>query len=303
MLVAACYFIAAPAPVPADVIAEVEADDIGPGITATDQPIEHLCDELAKRLKAQLPTGWSVMIREPFVLAGNLTTGEIDATYHDTVVPTVWALRSSYFQSSITYPITIVLCSSDEAFRACNLLLDKHARNQYSGVYLRKQRRLIVNVASGDGTLAHELTHALAHADFPKMPEWIDEGLASLHEECSITLDGQALLGNDNWRTEVARDALERGELRLLQDVASKRFGLSERAHIDYAYVRTFCLYLQERDLLKQFYQLCRAQITDDPTGLKSLCRVTQTVSPRNLDDAFHAWLLARKAQPTGSSE
>lgn len=303
MLVAACYFIAAPAPVPADVIAEVDADDIGPGITVTDQPIEQLCDELAKGLRAQLPASWSVLVHEPFVLAGDLATREIDATYRDTVVPTVCALRSSYFQNSITYPISMVLCSSDEAFRACNLLLDNRDRNQYSGVYLRKPRRLIVNVASGDGTLAHELTHALAHADFPKMPEWFDEGLAALHEECSITLDGRALLGNDNWRTEVARDALEHGELRLLQDVASKRFGLRERANHDYAYVRTFCLYLQERDLLKRFYQLCRTQITYDPTGLKSLCHVAQMDSPRDLDDAFHAWLLTHKSNQADSSE
>jgi hypothetical protein len=210
----------------------------------------------------------------------------------------VRALANEYFTTRPSSPTTILLCSSDEQFRACNLDLDQQDRGQYSGIYSRKQRRVVVNIASGEGTLAHELTHALAHADFPAMPEWFDEGLASLHEECEFSHDGLHLLGNQNWRHQVALDALHRGALRLLQDLTSKRFGLPARAHMDYAQVRSLCLYLQERNLLGIFYRTCKLNSAVDPTGLRSLCSVAGAVDPQTLDDAFRAWLIAHEVRP-----
>jgi len=210
----------------------------------------------------------------------------------DTVIPTARALEFSYFHRPPIHPTSILICSSDERFRECNLALDDRERDQYSGIYVRKFRRVIVNIATGDGTLAHELTHALAHADFPTMPEWFEEGLASLHEECEFSSDGLTLIGNPNWRREVAIEALNRGELRLLEDVASKRFGTSDRAHVDYAYVRSFCLFLQERGLLESFYHACRINAAIDPTGLRSLCEVAETSGPSPIDDDFRKWLL-----------
>jgi hypothetical protein len=226
-------------------------------------------------------------------LGGDLTELELDESYRQTILPTARALAVSYFSNRPRHPTIVLLCSSDEQFRLCNRRLDDVDRNQYSGIYSRAHRRVIVNVSSGEGTLAHELTHALAHADFPTMPEWFDEGLASLHEECEFSNDGHRLIGNENWRNEVARKALENGELRLLEDVASKRFGSRDRAHTDYAYVRSLCLYLQERGLLESFYRTCRSNSTSDPTGVRSHCQVTESSCPRELDDAFREWLLS----------
>ena len=47
--------------------------------------------------------------------------------------------------------------------------------------------------------VAHELTHALGHFDFPEMPEWFDEGLASLHEDARFS-DDHLDDGVPNWR-------------------------------------------------------------------------------------------------------
>lgn len=290
-MVTACFVIAAPARqhINPTESASIESDSILNGHSLPDQ-----CVCVEQELRALLPREWHIQIREPFVVCGDLSADGIETSFRETIFPTARALQQQYFQTSLSRPITVILCSSDEVFRQCNWRLDQNERSEYSGIYSRRHRRVIVNVSTGEGTLAHELTHALAHADFPKMPEWFDEGLASLHEECEFSHDGQRLLGLDNWRVQAARDAIQRGELRLLQDVTSTRFATRDRATADYAYARSLCLYLQERGLLETFYQACQQATETDPSGLRTLCQVTKAAEPKELEDAFRTWLLER---------
>lgn len=293
LLVTACYVVAAPSRLRSNPTESLVSDHAKSDVEPS-TPLNLCCVTTANDLRNRLGREWAVIVHEPFVVCGDLSAEELDQYYHQTIFPTARALESCYFNEAPRHPITLLLCSSDERFRNCNLLLDDQERSQYSGLYLRKQRRVIVNLASGEGTIAHELTHALAHADFPSMPEWFDEGLASLHEECEFASDGMQLIGIENWRVGTALEALHRGELRLLEDVTSKRFGSAERAAVDYAHVRSLCLYLQKRMLLKSFYYLCRANSKSDPTGLRSLCFVADATDPKSLDDAFRAWLIAQ---------
>lgn len=288
LMVTACFVIAAPSrPAQTESVESSENDS-----PRDSRPLADQCASVADDLRARLPEGWYVSIRTPFVISGDLAEAELDQFYEDTIVPTVRALRHQYFHSDLEYPVTLVLCSTDATFRRCNVILDRNERNEYSGLYSRHQRRVIVNVSTGEGTLAHELTHALAHADFPQMPEWFDEGLASLHEECEFTEDGLALVGLDNWRLQLACDAIQRGELRLLQDVTSTRFATRDRANLDYACVRSLCLYLQERGLLEKFFATCRTKIFEDPTGLRTLCQILNVNEPQAAEDLFRDWLL-----------
>lgn len=294
VLVAVCYLLTAPSnervtdQVAAAAGTEPEED------TVNDAPLGLRCEAAADDLRTKLSSDWKVLVREPFVLGGDLSRTDLEACYERTIAPTARALAASYFHQSPRHPIVVVLCSTEATFRECHHRLGEPDRSQYSGLYVRRQRRLVVNIASGDGTIAHELTHALAHADFPQMPEWFDEGLAALHEECEPSADGLRLKGLPNWRDAVAVNALNQGELRLLEDVTSKRFGSAGRANLDYAQVRTLCLFLQERGWLEPFYRTCRENVASDPTGLRSLCHVTASTNPRALDDTFHAWLLQR---------
>ena len=50
------------------------------------------------------------------------------------------------------------------------------------GFYLHAERRIVMNVGLGVGTLTHELVHPLVESDFPEAPDWINEGIASLFE-------------------------------------------------------------------------------------------------------------------------
>src|SRR5262249_10398086 len=144
------------------------------------------------------------------------------------------------------------------------------------------------------GTVAHELTHALAHADFPQMPEWFDEGLASLHEESAFSPDGRHLVGGENWRIRFLKEAEARGCWKSIRELLAEPFAEPEIASLDYALARYFCLYLQEQGLLPAFYRKCRTLCDADPTGEMALRQLHGGKSLDEIDREFRAWVNAR---------
>jgi len=101
--------------------------------------------------------------------------------------------------------------------RNCETLFGERGISIY-GYYKPKFRTLVLNLGTGQGTLLHELTHALADFDFPQMPDWLNEGLASLHEQSRFRADdeGPWLEGLVNWRLKGLKDVTEAGQLRSL---------------------------------------------------------------------------------------
>ena len=74
----------------------------------------------------------------------------------------------------------------------------------------------MLNLGTGTGTLLHELTHALADFDVPDMPDWLNEGLASLHEQCRFRNDEQGpwIEGLVNWRLDALQAVVRQSRLR-----------------------------------------------------------------------------------------
>ena len=66
------------------------------------------------------------------------------------------------------------------------------------GFYSAKHNGLFMNIATGGGTLVHEIVHPYVEADFPNAPPWLNEGLGSLFEQ-SADRDGH-IVGLTNWR-------------------------------------------------------------------------------------------------------
>ena len=284
-LIAACYFIAAPS------ATSNRVEELLPQVlSGRTQMLTEDCQTVADQLQQQLSREWNVVIHEPFVIAGDCGTEQLDRCHRETIAPTAQALAVQYFDLHPAWPITVVLCSSDESHRECNQQLHERARSEYSGIYSRSQHRVIVNIATGEGTLAHELTHALAHADFPDMPEWLDEGLASLYEECEFSADGLHLVGQENWRGVVVRQALKTGRLRTLVEMAGEPFAKQD-ASVEYAQARYFCLYLQQRHLLEPFYRKCRTHSKSKRDSLDSLVELTGATDPRAFEREFRTWL------------
>ncbi len=67
-----------------------------------------------------------------------------------------------------------------------------------------------MNISTGGGTLVHEMVHAFMHGNVPSCPVWINEGLASLFEQCALR-DGH-IIGRVNWRLTGLKEALAADE-------------------------------------------------------------------------------------------
>jgi hypothetical protein len=262
--------------------------------------IDVACDKRARELGKHIEQNHRVIVRPPFVLAGNLSEQSLDQHYRNTILPTAQALELAYFDFAPNEPITILLYSTEDEYAAAARKLDRRNTVNYYGYYIRPDRRIVLNVQTGAGTLAHELTHALAHFDFPNMPEWFDEGLAAVYEEADFSDDGLQLIGVSNWRLNHLLHAMQKGQLRSLEALITTRRIRAERQSIDYAHARYFCLYLQERGLLPFFYRKFKANAASDPSGLKTLTKLFGKSNLDSVDRDFRQWVIKHYKQVRG---
>ena len=253
------------------------------------------CEWTAAELRTRLGDGVTVIQRAPYVLAGDLAEDDLERCYQNVIRPVERALSTCYFDARPDQPIVLVLMSNEQSYHAAAQALDGRLPRHYSGYYLRGERRIVANVATGTGTLAHELTHALAHFDFPAMPEWFDEGLASLHEQSEFSDDGLRIGGTSNWRLNHLREALHRDTLAPLDALLTADGIRPGHEAVDYAHARYFCLWLQQRQLLEAYYRKFRLRADDDPTGRLTLCDLLGVEDLEPVDRAFRAWVAAMR--------
>lgn len=251
------------------------------------------CAAVAANLRGRLAEQCQVVERPPFVLAGDLSAEELDRWHQATIGPAARAMLRSYFRVAPDEPITVLLFANEHSY-------DQYARELYGdanisiyGYYKRGQRVLVMNAATGGGTIVHELTHALADADCPHIPDWLNEGLASLHEQCRIRADESALEGLENWRLPVLQQAIRQQRLRPLKSlIADDDFRLHE-VGLNYAQARYFCLWLQRQGLLEEFFARWRTGQASDPLGIEAVAQMFPGKSWDQLDREFHAWALS----------
>jgi len=263
----------------------------GPG--SSSDALARACDAAAADLSPELSAEFHVIVRPPFVLAGDLREDDLDDLHRQAVGPVATALWRSYFDRRPDQPVTIVALAGESSYRAVAASLDGYDPSAYAGYTQRGKRRIVFNMATGHGTLAHELAHILSAFDFPEMPEWFDEGLAALHESASFSRDGLTIVGTGNWRTRLLRDTLRRGELPALERVIGSPAFRGEGEGINYAVVRCFCQYLQERGMLSHFYRKFRGAVREDPQGVSTLCELLGCASLDEVDRDFRRWALA----------
>jgi hypothetical protein len=293
VLVAASYWLALPGTLRG--VVGTQAPTAGQA-AAAEVPVAAVdlveaCRDVARGLAARLGGGCRMVVRPPYVLAGDLDEAAL-AVWHDRlIVPIAAYLRREYFDREPEQPIAVVLCSGDAAYREFARRLDGRTSPLWYGYYQRNERRLVVNISTGEGTLAHELVHALVHADCPGLPEWFDEGLASLYEHSRFSDDGRRLEGLSNWRLAALRAGLERGDVQPLSRLAAPNSIRRAQEAVDYAEARYVCLYLQERGVLAAYYRRLRASLVDDPGGLRTLCEVLGSPADA-VDRDFRRWVM-----------
>ena len=260
---------------------------------ASAQELAAECERLAERVPAMVGLPQiGLLSRPPFLLASTLSASEMERVHRDVLRPLSEALWRSYFDRRPTSPLLIILLQDEVTFRQVARTLDGYDPASYDGYYQRQKQHLVLNLSRGEGTLAHELCHALAQVDFPQLPEWFDEGLAALHEATVFSQDGLLLFGRPNWRCQLLVESLDQADFPQLEQIARAKSFRGRQEGVRYAYVRAFCRYLQDKGMLSHFYRKFRDQPQLDPSGLKTLCELLAQPSAKAIDADFHRWLL-----------
>jgi hypothetical protein len=128
-----------------------------------------------------------------------------------------------------------------------------------------------MNIATGGGTLVHEIVHPYVEADFPDAPPWLNEGLGSLFEQ-SAEQDGH-IVGLTNWRLDGLQEAIATGHVpsfRALTQLDARAF-YADHTGVNYAASRYLLYYLQQQGKLHAFYRALRDAHATDPTGYDTL--------------------------------
>ena len=182
------------------------------------------------------------------------------------------------------------------------------------------------------GTVLHELFHLMVRSDYGNIPQWLDEGIASLYE-VSVT-DGAFYWGVDNWRGQVLQrlwddyrptvEQLVRSDWYLFDDPAQAeaieaseqnpdelifREEESARQAAMMAFARYFALYLQDQGKLRDVFEKMQSndllKVLDrevDPRD-HAVAVVQASLGIQNLDQidqAFADWFLSGAAAEVG---
>ena len=252
------------------------------------------CRLAAERLEAQLGPQGRVIVRSPLVIGGDLGGDELAAWYANTIRPAMRAMQGRYFQTEPTQAVTVLLFRGEQSYNRYAQKLFGESGISIYGYYKPNLRTLLLNIETGDGTLLHELTHALVGFDFPDALDWLNEGLASLHEQCRFRggEGGPWLEGLVNWRLAGLQEVVRQGRLRSLASLIDEPDFRGPLEGTNYAQARYFCLYLQRKGLLEKFYRTVRADRARDPRGRASILKMFPKTSWRQLDQDFQRWAL-----------
>jgi hypothetical protein len=232
-------------------------------------PAEYAQHVLA--LKARLGPGFSVMLEAPFVVAGDEPEPMVRARAVEIVRWATSRLRADFFEKEPARILDVLLFKDGSTYRKRAIDLFHSAPTTPYGYYSSENGALIMNIATGGGTLVHEIVHPYVEADFPDAPPWLNEGLGSLFEQ-SDERDGH-IVGLTNWRLAGLQRAIAGRRVPPIEDLfrADAHAFYDEDPGTNYAVARYLCYYLQERGLLVRFYRDFRAHHGDDPTGMATL--------------------------------
>ncbi len=226
-----------------------------------------------RNLKRKLPhKGFTIVLEKPFVVIGDMPAAQLRTRWAQGTVR--WAtgkLKASYFTRDPVHILDIWLFKDKNSY-------EKHARQLWGskpttpyGYYSSANRALVMNIATGGGTLVHEIVHPFIEANFPDCPSWFNEGLGSLYEQ-SHERKGQ-IIGLTNWRLAGLKRVIRDGKLpsfKELTSMSNRAFYTSHRGD-NYAQARYLLYYLQENGLLRKYYRLFLANRKTDPTGYRTL--------------------------------
>jgi hypothetical protein len=238
-----------------------------------------------------LGAGFTVLSEAPFVVAGDEPAATVQEHARDIVRWTCTMLRKDFFSADPDTVYAIYLFKDKESYEANALRLFGAKPFTPYGYCSSEHHALVMNIATGGGTLVHEMVHAFMHGNVPACPVWINEGLASLYEQCAER-DGH-IIGRVNWRLTVLKEALAADAAPSFERLAamSDREFYQVGTGANYATARYLLLWLQERGLLLRFWKAWRAGMADDPRGLASVLALFPGDAPAAVAARWREWV------------
>ena len=228
-------------------------------------------------LKPRVPEGFTVVEQPPFVVVSDQPASELALNVNG-VRWAVERLKGDFFTKDPDEIIDIWLFRDKTSYEHNTWQLFQDRPTTPYGYYSRQYHALLMNIATGGGTLVHEIVHPFMRANFPACPTWFDEGLASLFEQ-STDRRGH-IVGLVNWRLKGLQRVIRAKTILSFQKLtslsAAEFYGREGNPDYSqyYGQARYLCYYLQEHDLLVRFYREFTPSASWDPTGYYTLKRV-----------------------------
>jgi len=221
------------------------------------------------------PGAWTIVVEPPFVVAGDEDAATVKRRAEKSIRWAAEKLKQEFFAKDPDGYLDVYLFKDEKSYESNAIRLFGEKPTTPYGYYSSRHRALVMNIATGGGTLVHEIVHPYVEANFPGCPAWFNEGLGSLYERCTER-DGR-IVGLTNWRLEKLKEAIEKKETvpfeKLLGTSAAEFYGGDERG-VHYAQARYLCYYLQEKGLLARYYREFHAARESDPGGVATLKRI-----------------------------
>jgi len=215
-----------------------------------------------------------VIVEPPFIVIGDEKAARVKRRAARTVRWSVDLLKKAYFASDPDDVLEIWLFRNKRSYDAnTRVIFDDDPGTPY-GYYSSTHGALIMNIATGGGTLVHELVHPYMDTNVPDPPPWLNEGLGSLYE-ASSQRDGH-IVGLLNWRLPGLQVAIRAGNVptfRKLMAMNDNQF-YGGSSGVSYAQARYLLYYMQEHGVLHAFWDGYLANRDTDPTGYKTMLDV-----------------------------
>jgi hypothetical protein len=248
-----------------------------------------------KEVQEQLGAGFTVLSEGPFVVAGDEPPATVREHAREIVRWTCTMLRKDFFSADPDTVYAIYLFKDKESYEANALALFGAKPFTPYGYCSPQYHALVMNIATGGGTLVHEMVHAFMRGNVPDCPVWINEGLASLYEQCDER-DGH-IIGRVNWRLKGLQEALAGdGAIpweRLAAMTDREFYGAG--VGVNYATARYLLYWLQERGLLLRFWKAWRANMMEDPRGLATVLALFPGEASAAVEARWKEWAAALK--------
>lgn len=240
-----------------------------PTIAAAEPSADELTQRAASLEKKLAGQGFTVVVEAPFVIVGDESPATVKHHASGILHWSIGLLEADFFQARPAKLIEIWLFRNEKTYRKGAKKFFGDTPDTPYGYYSSEHDAMVMNIGPGAGTLTHEVVHPFMEANFPNVPAWFNEGMASLYERPSERRGH--IVGLPNWRLPNLKKEIRAATLPalpvLLGTTTEQFYGAEYDA---YAYARYLMLYLQEQGKLRAFYTRFVSD-TKDPTGQAAL--------------------------------